>query len=259
MVCRRSRACGRRSARRETASRTAMPTKKATTVAPSAAATPQPAAATTTGSAYRPSRCSRRGSRSRIAAVYWPCGLPATRQFAATCSRRISTSRSVPGPGCDAIRMHEVQRGEALCARGQRQLPERAAVEFLADVFLGEPGVAEAHAGSADRRRLVRDRPAAFVEPAARAGAPRARVAHDEVAMRAQVVECRRHARVAAAGWAGAAAQTKRTCISASPMKPPGTRVPTMKSTRPSVSASSTPPSTASISSMRMSGCSLPN
>src|SRR5512139_2152376 len=85
------------------------------------------------------------------------------------------------GAGSRTVRIDEVQRCVAFGAFGERQPLERAGIELLADVLLGIPCETEAHAGSPDRRRLVGDRPALFVEPATGPAAARARVADYEV------------------------------------------------------------------------------
>src|ERR1051325_11222089 len=88
------------------------------------------------------------------------------------------------------VREHEVDLGESLPHVLERQPLQLARRNLLADLLLRVPGEAEAHARGLERRRHVADRPALLgLEEAAALVSLDARVAHDQVAVLAKVLE----------------------------------------------------------------------
>src|ERR1043166_9464682 len=88
------------------------------------------------------------------------------------------------------VRQHEVDLGERVASVLERQHLQLAGRNLLADLLLRVPGEAEAHARGLERRRHVADRPALLgLEKAAALVSLDARVAHDQVAVLAKVLE----------------------------------------------------------------------
>src|SRR2546422_47693 len=92
------------------------------------------------------------------------------------------------GAGVLAVGEYQVQLGVALAAFAYGQRPERARLELLADSLLRQPGETVARARGLDRGRQVAHRPALRRLHRQRRCAPRARLAHHQLAMRAQVL-----------------------------------------------------------------------
>src|SRR5438067_8302180 len=97
---------------------------------------------------------------------------------------------SHPRPRSFRIGEHEVDLAESVASVLERQHPQLAGRDLLADLLLRVPGEAEAHARGLERRRHVADGPALLgLEKAAALVALDARVAHDQVAVLAKVLE----------------------------------------------------------------------
>src|ERR1700678_3394153 len=93
------------------------------------------------------------------------------------------------GTGVIAVGEYQVEIGAALAALAQRQRLEFAALQFAAYHVVREPGESQAHAGGMNRRRLVAHGPALLRAQPAAAAALAARVADDEVALLAQILQ----------------------------------------------------------------------
>src|SRR5437879_12701745 len=96
---------------------------------------------------------------------------------------------SDPGPRTFGIGEDEVDLAESVASVLERQHLQLAGRDLLADLLLRVPGEAEAHARGLQRGRHVADRPALLgFEKAAAIVSLDARVAHDKVAVLAQVL-----------------------------------------------------------------------
>ena len=93
------------------------------------------------------------------------------------------------GAGVLAVGEYEVQLGVALATFAQGQGLERACLELLSDSLLRQPGETVARARGLDGGRQVAHRPALRRLHRQRRCAPRARLAHHQLAMRAQVLD----------------------------------------------------------------------
>ena len=167
--------------------------------------------------------------------------------------------RAGPGGVADRRRSGTARRSARAPSRSGSgfSVPGR---ELVADLVFGEPGEAVAHARRLDRRRHVADGPALRRRRPTSAArrARRAGVAHDEMAMRAQVAQ-RELALQRVQRMVRMRDRDARECASAGRRGSPA--APAARSARsacPCSSASPVPPSTDSMSSMRVCGLSAP-